>query len=490
MSHFIGGQWTKGKGPAFASFNPATGETIWQGTEADQGTVGKALESGKRAFDGWRSLSFESRTAFLERYAALLAEKQRVLAETIARETGKPLWESLGEVGAMVNKVKISIEAYKLRCPEQSKETAQGTSITRHRPHGVLGVLGPYNFPGHLPNGHIVPALLAGNTVVFKPSELTPLVAEQTVGCWAEVGLPAGVINLVQGGKITGQALAEDERIDGILFTGSWNTGSQLALSMAKTPGKILALEMGGNNPLIVGTVSNHEAAAYLTIQSAFLTSGQRCTCARRLIVLKGASGDAFIDTLIRQTKDIIVGSYDEKPEPFMGPLISSKAAESLLAVQKELCSNGALPLLPLTQLPKGKAFLTPGILDVSGMKGRRDEEYFGPLLQVIRVESFEQAVTEANNTRFGLSAGILSDRKDEFDLFYSRAKSGVVNWNTPLTGASSSAPFGGIGCSGNNRPSALYAADYCSYPVASMTAGQIKLPDAATPGITLRKNP
>jgi succinylglutamic semialdehyde dehydrogenase len=348
-------------------------------------------------------------------------------------------------------------------------------------------VLGPFNFPGHLPNGHIVPALLAGNTVIFKPSEQTPLVTEQILKCWESSKIPKGVINMIHGKKTTGRYLLEHPDIDGLLFTGSYQTGRELAMAMAKTPGKILALEMGGNNPLIVGTVKNKQIAAYLTIQSAYLTSGQRCTCARRLIVNADKEGELFLETLIEMIKSIRVGSYHEVPEPFMGPVISIQSAHNLLQAERDLVAKGATPIIPLKTLDEKTPFLTPGLIDVTHVADRPDEEFFGPLLQVIRVKSHEEAIKEANRTKYGLAAGLLSDHKEEFQQFYDSVKAGIVNWNMPLTGASSAAPFGGVKESGNNRPSAYYAADYCAYPIASQLNYSLDMPASVTPGIAFK---
>lgn len=484
MTHYINGQWLKSDGPSFTSINPATETIIWEGKEADRATVDQAVEAAHDAFNAWRLLAVEERIPYLEAFAKIVTNDLEPFAEIIAKETGKTVWDSRNEVQGMINKVAISIEAYRQRCPTRQQPVPQGQLQTLHRPHGVMGVLGPYNFPGHLPNGHIIPALLAGNTVVFKPSELTPLAGEYAARCWEKAQLPPGVFNLVQGGGATGQLLSGHEAIDGVLFTGSWSTGSKLAMTLAKTPYKILALEMGGNNPLVIGSVHDIETAAYMTIQSSFLSSGQRCTCARRLILIKNPSNDAFIEILAKMTRSLIVGAYNDIPEPFMGPLVNASAAEKILEAQRKLKALGGKEIVPASQLKRGKAFVSPGIIDVTSIAHQPDEEYFGPLLQLICVDTLDDAITEANKTSYGLVAGILSDHKEEFDTFLESIRAGVVNWNTPLTGASSNAPFGGIGRSGNNRPSAFYAADYCAYPVASMTSDHLVLPKLISPGI------
>jgi succinylglutamic semialdehyde dehydrogenase len=481
--HFINQEWCRGTGPIFSSVDPATGHIVWQGHAATASEVQKAVEAAQSAFEGWFETPLKKRILFLEGFREALTTTQNVLAETISKEMGKPLWEAKSEVSAMIHKIAISIEAYHQRCMELRREQPSAVSITRHRPHGVLAVFGPFNFPGHLPNGHIIPALLAGNTVIFKPSELTPLVAEVTMRCWEKSALPKGVINLIQGGKETGKLLSTHPGIQGLLFTGSWQTGKLFAEQFASHPEKILALEMGGNNPLIVSRVSNLKGAAYLTIQSAYLTSGQRCTCARRLIVPEGKNGDAFIQELIHMIKTIKVGPYTQIPEPFMGPVISEAAANKLLMTQKELANEGST-LVAMEALKPGTALLSPGLIDVTHVAKRSDEEIFGPLLQLIRVPDFQAAIEEANNTSYGLAAGLLSDSEEEYRKFYNRIRAGVVNWNTQLTGASSAAPFGGVGRSGNHRPSAFYAADYCAFPVASLETAEIKTPATLAPGI------
>jgi len=485
-SSYIEGRWRPGSGYPLISTNPATGEEIWKGSSASPKEVDQAATAARAAAPDWAGLGISKRIQILQEFAKQLQIYKQDLATAISMETGKPLWEAETEVLSMAGKVPISIEAEKKRCGEIREENKGTLLITRHKPHGVVAVFGPFNFPGHLPNGHIIPALLAGNTVVFKPSELTPLVAERMIELWIRAGLPPGVLNLVQGGRDTGQALAAHPQIDGIYFTGSAKTGESLLKQFGAQPQKILALEMGGNNPLIVTQVSDFKAAAYITIASAFLTSGQRCTCARRVIVPLGKTGDAFLQTLVQMVNKIQVGRYDSQPQPFMGPVISGAVAKQLLTTQELLLRDGGVSLVAMTPMDLGEAFLRPGILDVTQVGGRSDEELFGPLLQVIRVSSFQEALNVANQTRYGLSAGLLSDNREEFDEFYRVIRAGIVNWNLPTTGASSSMPFGGVGVSGNHRPSAFYAADYCAYPVASMEKAKIAFPDSVFPGISL----
>ncbi|QDQ25122.1 succinylglutamate-semialdehyde dehydrogenase [Chitinimonas arctica] len=475
--HFINGEWHAGHGEAFESRDPVSQHPVWQGRSADGEQVNIAVRAARDAFPAWRKLGFAGREAIVRRFAELLAEHKAGLAEAIGRETGKPRWEALTEVQTMVGKIDISVKAYAERTGQKESTMGDAQAVLRHRPHGVVAVFGPYNFPGHLPNGHIVPALLAGNCVLFKPSELAPLVAQKTVELWQQAGLPAGVLNLLQGAKETGVALAGNWGLDGLFFTGSSPTGHALHKQFGGHPDKILALEMGGNNPLIVQDVANLDAAVFQTIQSAFISAGQRCTCARRLLVPRGAAGDAFLERLVAVSQRLKVGRWDDAEEPFMGSVISLAAAHRLLVAQSDLLGRGAKPLLEMRQLEANTALLSPGILDVSDIGKLPDEEDFGPLLKLQRYDSFDQAIELANATRYGLAAGLISDRADLYERFWEQSRAGIVNWNKQLTGASSAAPFGGVGASGNHRASAYYAADYCSYPVAGLETPTAALP-------------
>ena len=464
----------------FSSIDPATGATVWTGPAASAAAVAVAIARARSAFPGWSRTPLAERENRLRAHAKILEERRPALADAISREIGKPAWEALTEVNAMIGKIELSITAHHRR----NSEFSGGAAITRFRPHGVVAVFGPFNFPGHLPNGHIVPALLAGNTVVFKPSEHAPLVAEKMADAWRDSGLPAGILEIVQGARETGAALATAPGIDGLFFTGSAQTGLWLAEMFARTPEKILALELGGNNPLVVWTPRDLRAAALLTVQSAYLTAGQRCTCARRLIVPTGAAGDAFIAELVRMTSRLRVGVHTARPEPFMGPVISAAAATRILAAQENLLAQGATALIASRPLRAGTGLISPGLIDVTAVSERPDEELFGPVLQLIRVPDFSAAIAEANATRYGLAAGLIADDPAWYARFRDEVRAGLVNWNQPLTGASGAAPFGGIGRSGNHRPSAFFAADYCAYPVASIESAELTVPRQIPPGL------
>ncbi|EKO3439536.1 succinylglutamate-semialdehyde dehydrogenase [Vibrio fluvialis] len=485
MTQWIAGQWVAGQGEHFTSLSPYNNEIVWQGDSATPAQVEDAVKAARAAFVEWKKLPFSEREKVVLAFAEKVKANAEAIAEVIAKETGKPIWETRTEAAAMAGKIAISIRAYHDRTGETVREAAGNQIVLRHRPLGVMAVFGPYNFPGHLPNGHIVPALLAGNTVVFKPSEQTPWTGEVAMKLWEEAGLPKGVLNLVQGGKETGIALAQSKGIDGLLFTGSANTGHLLHRQFAGQPGKMLALEMGGNNPMVI---SDHygdlDSTVYTIIQSAFISAGQRCTCARRLYVPHGDKGDALITRLVEATQKLRIDQPFAEPAPFMGPQISKAAADFILKAQANLQSLGGEILVEARGLEA--AFVTPGIIDVTPIAELPDEEYFGPLLQVVRYETLAQAVELANDTQFGLSAGLVTTDDSEWEYFVDHIRAGIVNRNRQLTGASGDAPFGGPGASGNLRPSAFYAADYCAYPMASMEGSATELPATLSPGIEL----
>jgi succinylglutamic semialdehyde dehydrogenase len=467
----------------FRSLDPAYDEVVWEGHAASDQECAAAVARARAAFPTWRRTPLPERTAILDRYADLLRREAEPFAELIARETGKPLWEARTEVGTMIGKIALSIAARGERAADRSSATDFGAALLQHRPHGVMAVLGPYNFPGHLPNGHIGPALLAGNSVVFKPSEHTPAVGERMVELLREAGLPLGAIELLQGARETGAALLACD-IDGVLFTGSATGGRGVRHALVDRPKVIAALELGGNNPLIAWD-GDPEFVADIVAQSAFITTGQRCSCARRLIVPQGPAGDRTIEALVTRTDGLRVGAWNELDEPFMGPLIAHSAAQTAVAAEVALTARGARRLRPLSRMDRSPAFVSPGILDVTAID-IPDEEVFAPLLTVYRATNFAQAIALANQTRFGLAAGLITNDDELWGRFTDEVRAGVVNRNRPTTGASGAMPFGGVGESGNHRPSAFYAADYCAYPVASLVAERVAS-IAALPGMTVR---
>nr|WP_228243203.1 succinylglutamate-semialdehyde dehydrogenase [Porphyrobacter sp. GA68] len=457
-------------GEELVSVEPATGNIMWRGVAGD---VDVTVDRARQGFRRWAMEPLARRMELLRRFVNVVRKHDGAFAELIARETGKPLWEARTEVAAVMGKVEISITAYAERTGFTRRDVDLGGSMSlRHKPHGVMAVLGPYNFPAHLPNGHIVPALIAGNSIILKPSEKTPAVADFLVRCFHEAGIADDVVQCLHGGPDAGKALVAHEDVNGVLFTGSARAGIAINRKLASNPAKIVALEMGGNNPIVALPTPLIADAAATVIQSAFMTSGQRCTAARRLIVV-----DRFYDDLVPAVKALadrlIVDEPFANPQPFMGPVIDNAAADQLGDAFLELMSRGGRPLSHLRRPDPNLPLLEPGIIDVTTLEERPDVELFGPLLQVVRVADLDEAIAEANATRYGLSASLIGGSPEDYERFWLEVNAGIINWNKPTNGASSAAPFGGIGLSGNHRPAAFYAADYCAYPVASNTQEQ-----------------
>jgi len=462
------------------SHEPATGAELWRGAIGD---AEAEVAVARAHWAHWAARPLAYRVETLRRFANTVRARHEAFADRLARETGKPLWEARTEVDTVIAKVDISVAAYAERTAQRRMDAPMGArQALRHKPHGVLAVLGPYNFPAHLPNGHIVPALLAGNAVVFKPSEKTPASGAFLVDCFHASGVPREVLRLLIGGPAEGKALAASAGIDGLLFTGAARTGLALSRQFAATPEKMLALEMGGNNPIVVWDVPDLHAAASLVIQSAFTSAGQRCTAARRLIV-NSAVAEPLIAAVDALAGRLIVGAPHDDPAPFMGPVIDNATADGLTESFLQLLMRGGRPIRHLVRPQDDRPFVGPALIDMTAVAERPDIELFGPILQVVRVDTFEDAIREANATRYGLSASLVSQTPQLYDRFWANVRAGIVNWNRPTNGASSGMPFGGIGWSGNHRPSAYYAADYCAYPVASNEADQAR----AVIGIGLR---
>jgi succinylglutamic semialdehyde dehydrogenase len=430
------------------SIEPATGEEFWRGKIGD---VGELVGRARRAWPAWAAQPVSTRMELVRRFANEVRKESDALAQSIARETGKPLWDARTDVESVIAKVEISIRAFAERTAQRKLDNAmQGTTALRHKPHGVMAVITPFNFPAVLPTAHIVPALIAGNVIVFKPSEKAPATGLLLAQCFHKAGISAAVVQVLIGGPAEGMALVSHDGVDGVLFTGSAHVGIAINRKLSARPDKIVALEMGGNNPIIVWDTPKIADAAVLIIQSAFTTSGQRCTAARRLIV-KDSMYDAIIAEVKSLADRILVGAPFDVPSPFMGPVIDINAADGLTESFLYMLSNG------------GRA-----IKHTTAMAERPDVELFGPILQVVRVDDFDLAIAEANNTRFGLAAALIGGNPQEYSRFWANIRAGIVNWNRPTIGSSPGAPFGGIGLSGNHRPSGFYAADHCAYPVAS----------------------
>ncbi len=465
--------------PVLRSFDPATGRPVWEGPAASAEDAHRAVERARGALADWAAVPYDERVALVRGYAEAVDRRRHELVDAICAETGKPRWEASTEVDAVIAKVEVSIAAHDDRTPDRDLPGAR----LRHRPLGVLVVLGPFNLPAHLPNGQIVPALLAGDTVVWKPSELAPSVAGVLRAAWDDAGLPRHVLQIVHGGPGTGSALVAAD-IDGVAFIGSRRVGVAIHRALAGRPEVMVALEMGGNNPLVVADVPDLAGTIDLVARSAFLTTGQRCTCARRLIVVDGPDTDRLVDALVEVTRAIVVDAPDAEPEPFAGPLITPAAADRTRASVAALGARGARILVGPGDPRPGTGFVRPTLIAVDEPDLLPDEELFAPVLTLVRVPDPDTAAEVAAATRYGLAAGIVTASPELFETFARRIPAGIVNWNTPTTGASGRLPFGGVGWSGNHRPAGWTTADHVADPVVSSLRPRPEPPSAPLPGL------
>lgn len=467
---------------AIVSANPAKpSQVVWKGAPRVE-HVDQAVAAAREAGKVWSRWSVDKRIGVLKRYQQICAGKQDAITTLIREETGKVGWDAKGEAGLLGAKVDITIDqgpegAFRRVAGFETKLAETRLGKAWFRPHGVMAVLGPFNFPMHLPNGHIVPALLMGNTIVFKPSDKTPacgqLLAELFQEALAAEGAPAGVFNLVQGRAEIAQKLVKHTGVDGVLFTGSWPVGRAILEANLDHPGKICALEMGGNNAAVIMPDADLKQAVIECVRSAFITSGQRCTCTRRLIVHE-AVADRVIKAVCNAASNLIIGEPDAAHPVFMGPVITEGARRGIVEAHGRFLAFGGTPLLRCEAVDREGWYVTPGVMRVDRFTMDEagcgaDLEVFGPLLRVSVVKSLNEAIEQANATRYGLAASIFTKDPESIERFLHEARAGCVNVNTGTAGASSKLPFGGLGLSGNHRPAGSFSLDYCAYPVAGM---------------------
>ncbi len=473
-SNLIGGRFVAIPGSALRSIDPARpARTIWTGAPSPE-HVDDAVAAARAAQKPWSRRSRAERAAVLMRFRALALERADLLASLIRDEVGKVAWDARSEAQLLASKIDAVLDESAGLARVAGYEVSLGPTRGGRcffRPHGVMAVIGPFNFPVHLPNGHIAPALLMGNAVVFKPSDKAPACGQALAELWHDAlraeHAPTGVVNLVQGGADVASALARHEGVDGVLFTGSFPVGRRILEANLDRPGCIIALEMGGNNAAIVLDDAHLALAAVECVRSAFITSGQRCTCTRRLIVQRGVA-PRLIPAVCKAASALIVGDPAADHPVFMGPVISDSARRGVVSAFARL--RGEVLVEPrATEGPTGGFYLTPGVVRVDGFSLERDEEIFGPVLQVCVVESLEHAIEQANNTRYGLVASIFTHDSAAMECFLHDVRAGCLNINTGTTGASGRLPFGGLGLSGNHRPAGAFSLDYCAYPVAGI---------------------
>jgi len=454
LKNYIGGKWTVGHGEIIVDTNPAeTSDIIAKGPSATNADVDNAVSAARDAYRGWRLTPAPLRGEILFRAAeALHAEKEK-LGRLVTREMGKILSEGLGDVQEAIDMAfYMAGEGRRLTGETTPSELPAKDCKSFREPIGVFALITPWNFPTAIPAWKIFPALITGNTVVFKPSSYTPASAARLVEILCDAGLPPGVLNLVHGGgDDVGQYLATHPGLDGLSFTGSSAVGEKLA-SLCTAPGKSVSCEMGGKNPIIVMDDANLELALEGALWGAFGTTGQRCTAASRLIVHKKVY-DRFLDMLITESAGLTVGD-GLKPGTDMGPLINEAGLKKALAYIKIGVDEGANLVLGGRALTEGSYkkgfFMEPTIFsDVTPSMRIATEEIFGPVLSVIKAESLGEAIEIANNVEYGLSSAIYTQDVNSSAIAERDLTSGIVYINAPTIGAEIHLPFGGTGRSG-----------------------------------------
>ncbi|WP_347357836.1 succinylglutamate-semialdehyde dehydrogenase [Bdellovibrio sp.] len=489
---FINGRFvpvTKGDGE-FKDISPADLNDTVMTVQFKHDHVDEACVAAKKAYMPWSLLTVDERRSYLLRLKEMYDTHAEQMAQIISRDTGKPTWEALTEAKALGAKIDITLNQSLNLVAEERIPNAlpQVEGVIRYRSRGVMAVVGPFNFPAHLPNGHIIPALIAGNTIVFKPSEQTPAVGQFMAEMFEKAQFPPGVFNLVQGDGAAGGRLVASEHVDGVLFTGSYEVGLKIKQETLTHYWKILALEMGGKNATVVWDDADMDKAIYESLVGSYMTAGQRCSCTSR-IILHPKIADEFTERFYQAAKKLTIGHWTENM--FMGPLINAAAVEKYIRFQeianRENCES----------LMRGKAldlkhkgyYVTPSIHLVNKFDPNsvyQKSEIFGPNVAIYQSDNFDETMNIVNSSGYGLVMALFSKNKELYEQALHKARVGLLNWNRTTNGSSSRLPFGGMGKSGNDRPSAHFAIQYCTVPVASLEDATPFDPTKILPGMNL----
>lgn len=437
--------------------------------------IDPVIESSVQGFETWRKLSFEERITFLKKYQEVVRRRKDDFAMALALEVGKPLWEAKTEAASIDGKVSVTItdsyERIKTKTIKEVMPKIDGHTI--HKPLGPALVIGPFNFPCHLANGQILAALLAGNSIIFKPSEKTIYSAQLMIECFHEAGFPAGVVNFINGTGHTSSALTADKRIKGIYFTGSRNVGLRILDNTYRDLNKLVALELGGKNATILHHDIDMDHALPELLRSAFLTTGQRCTSTSMILIHKKIEKE-FIAKFKELTERIRVGHPLSTPDAFMGPLIDEHAEKLYFDFCEQAKRDGATEIVPAKKLDVGHEgyYVSPSVfyLEKPDLSSKIiQDEIFGPNCFFIPYEDINEAITIANSTEYGLAASIFTQDKAIYELVLRDMDAGLINLNRSTVGATARLPFGGLKNSGNHRPAAVSMIDHCVGTVASL---------------------
>ena len=449
--NFVDGEWVQSKGARTTkNVNPAdTSDVIGLITLSTRDETKAAIEAAKRAFPKWKATPAPERGRIILRVKQVLERRKEEISRILTREEGKILREARGEVQKTINMLEFMAgEGFRMGGETSPSELPNTHCYTLRQPLGVVGLITPWNFPICIPAWKMAPALVAGNTIVFKPATLTPATAVALCECFAEAGLPKGVLNMVIGsGSEVGDELVSNPAIKAISFTGSNEIGTALYAQAAKSLKKVQC-EMGGKNPIVVLEDADLELAAESTAQGAFGSTGQRCTATSRAIVMESVA-DAFVAKVVEKAKKITVGNgLDEKIG--MGPSVDDGQHQTVLGYIKIANEEGAKLVCGGTRPTEGdlaRGFYTmPTVFDHVTPKMRlAKEEVFGPVLAVIRVKTFEEALEAANDVDFGLTSSLYTNDVSKWYKFVDAIETGITHLNSPTMGGEPQLPFGGM---------------------------------------------
>ncbi len=472
--NWIGGLWVEGERPS-PNINPSdTTDVVGDYAQAGEAQARAAIAAAREAFPKWAAATPQARADALDFIGTEILARKAELGDLLAREEGKTLPEAIGEVGRAGQIFKF-FAGEALRVPGErlaSVRPGLDVEITRE-PLGVVAAITPWNFPIAIPAWKIAPALAYGNCVVFKPADLVPGSAWALVEIASRSSLPPGVLNLVMGrGSVVGQAFLDDARVDAITFTGSVQTGRRVAQAAVARMAKF-QLEMGGKNPLVVADDADLAVAVECAVQGSFYSTGQRCTASSRLVVTSGIH-DRFVAALVERTRSLVVGDARAK-DTQIGPVVDASQLDQDLRYLEIARKEGARVGCGGQVLERGKPgfYLSPAVLlDATNAMRSSREEIFGPVASVIRVKDYDEALAVANDTEFGLSAGICTTSLKLATHFKRNAQAGMVMVNAPTAGVDYHVPFGGRkGSSYGPREQGRYAAEFFTTPKTAYTA-------------------
>jgi acyl-CoA reductase-like NAD-dependent aldehyde dehydrogenase/4-aminobutyrate aminotransferase-like enzyme len=476
-SDFVAGRFLEPAGEPLLSTNPARDGATVVSARWSPSRVDEAVAAAKAAQPGWSRLSFDERWAHLARFRAAIEAKKEHLADAIVQEIGKIRSEARIEIQTLIGRFDLVAGQIKNDLRDGQLAGFPNEALRWH-PHGVVAVIGPFNFPLHLCHAHVVPALLLGNTVVMKPSEVAPLAGIRYAEVALEAGLPPGVLNVVHGKAATGAAIVAHPDVHALAFTGSWPVGRRISEAVLDRPELLIALEMGGKNTAIVCEDADVRQAAHELIVGSYLTTGQRCTCTDRVLVHR-ARAAALIDALRPLVASLRFGDPDDA-SAFAGPLATEAGRDKLERAMAACEAAGAEVPVEGRRLPGGffrSASFHVLPRGVHELPGYTDVELFGPDLGLEVVDDDDEAIAVVNASPYGFANSVFTPSDARFDRYYRETRVGILNRNRSTNQASPRLPFGGTGRSGNFRPAGSFAPRNLAIPVAVQSNAPFALP-------------